>query len=250
MFTHEMLPEFSDLELSIYNCIIRNRENIGHMKIKELADEAHVSTATVLRFCRKVGCEGYAEFKLKYRAHLEKEKVMLSDTGETAFRGFLLRMGSRDFRSSIDRAVDILQRSRWFVFVGSGSSGILAKYGARYFSNMGFFALYVEGPWPSLYQTMAEGTAVIVLSESGNTPATVRLASQMKEQGGRLITITNHPGSALSKISDCSITYHVPAAVFDETNFTTQVPVVFTLELLAKKLYIGESKESRKNDAP
>ena len=74
MFTHEILSELSELELSIYNCILRHRENIGRMKIKELADEAHVSTATVLRFCRKMGCEGYAEFKLRYKEHLEKRK--------------------------------------------------------------------------------------------------------------------------------------------------------------------------------
>ena len=73
MFTHEILSELSELELSIYNCILRHRENIGRMKIKELADEAHVSTATVLRFCRKMGCEGYAEFKLRYKEHLEKK---------------------------------------------------------------------------------------------------------------------------------------------------------------------------------
>ena len=103
MFTHEILSELSELELSIYNCILRHRENIGRMKIKELADEAHVSTATVLRFCRKMGCEGYAEFKLRYKEHLEKEKIILGDTGETAFRGFLLRMGSRDFGKALRR---------------------------------------------------------------------------------------------------------------------------------------------------
>lgn len=36
MFTHEILSELSELELSIYNCILRHRENIGRMKIKEL----------------------------------------------------------------------------------------------------------------------------------------------------------------------------------------------------------------------
>lgn len=250
MFTHEILSELSELELSIYNCILRHRENIGRMKIKELADEAHVSTATVLRFCRKMGCEGYAEFKLRYKEHLEKEKIILGDTGETAFRGFLLRMGSRDFRESIEKALAILRESRWFVFIGSGFSGILAKYGARYFSNMGYFSFYIGGPWPSLRQTLEKRTAVIVLSESGSTQDTIRLASQMKEQGGALIAITNHPGSALSRISDCSITYHVPSVISDETNFTTQVPVLFTLELLAKKLYIHEGEKDGQADTP
>lgn len=250
MFTHEMLSEFSELELSIYNCILRNRENIGHMKIKELADEAHVSTATVLRFCRKVGCEGYAEFKLRYREHLDREKIILGDTGETTFRGFLLRMGSRDFRESIEKAVDVLREARWSVFIGSGSSGILAKYGARYFSNMGFFSFYVEGQWPPLRQKLEDRTAVIALSESGSTQATVRLASQMKERGGALIAVTNNPGSALSRISDCSITYHVPSIISDDTNFTTQVPVVFILEMLAKKLYISEGNKENHSDTP
>ena len=115
---------------------------------------------------------------------------------------------------------------------------------------MGYFSFYIGGPWPSLRQTLEKRTAVIVLSESGSTQDTIRLASQMKEQGGALIAITNHPGSALSRISVCSITYHVPSVISDETNFTTQVPVLFTLELLAKKLYIHEGKKGGQADIP
>ncbi|WP_441299921.1 MurR/RpiR family transcriptional regulator [Breznakia sp. PFB1-11] len=44
------------------------------MKIRDVAEAAHVSTTTVLRFCKKVGCDGYAEFKIKYRMELEKKR--------------------------------------------------------------------------------------------------------------------------------------------------------------------------------
>ncbi|STS85123.1 phosphosugar-binding transcriptional regulator [Klebsiella pneumoniae] len=35
------------------------------MTIRELAEAAGVSTTTVLRFCRKLQCEGYSEFRVR-----------------------------------------------------------------------------------------------------------------------------------------------------------------------------------------
>ena len=64
MFTQAMLASFNELELSIYDCITKNKEHIQNMTIKDLAQKAHVSTGTILRFCKKTGCEGYSHFKL------------------------------------------------------------------------------------------------------------------------------------------------------------------------------------------
>lgn len=36
------------------------------MRIRELADEAHVSTTTILRFCKKLKCEGYSDLNIAY----------------------------------------------------------------------------------------------------------------------------------------------------------------------------------------
>ena len=63
MFTHEMIKSFNQLEMDVYNYIISNEEKVVYMKVRELAEEVHVSTTTILRFCKKVGCEGYSEFR-------------------------------------------------------------------------------------------------------------------------------------------------------------------------------------------
>ena len=55
MFTKEMMDTFTDLDLAVYDCIVKNRGRISRMPIKELAAMAHVSTATILRFCRNAG---------------------------------------------------------------------------------------------------------------------------------------------------------------------------------------------------
>lgn len=237
MFTHEIVSSFNELEMSIYNCIIKNKTRISHMKIKDLADEAHVSTATILRFCKKLGCEGYSEFKLRYKEYLQQTALLLTDSEETTVKGFLTRIDSKEFQDSLDEAFSILKDSQRIILIGIGTSGILAQYGARFFSNVGRFSLYVDDPYLPILQDLSEDTVTIALSESGNTQQTINLAMQLKERGSLLLSITNHPGSTLDRISDYSITYHVPEILVNHTNITTQVPVVYILETLARNFY-------------
>lgn len=48
MFTHEMVKSFNQLEMDVYNYIVRNEEKVMYMKVRELADAVHVSTTTIL----------------------------------------------------------------------------------------------------------------------------------------------------------------------------------------------------------
>lgn len=69
MFTHEMIASFNELETSLYNYISQNSEKVVYMRIRELANETHVSTASILRFCKKINCEGFSEFKVKLKMY-------------------------------------------------------------------------------------------------------------------------------------------------------------------------------------
>lgn len=53
MFTHIALSTLNGLELMVYNYVIKNKDKVMYMTIRELADEADVSTTTILRFCKK-----------------------------------------------------------------------------------------------------------------------------------------------------------------------------------------------------
>lgn len=74
MFSEEMICSLNDLELEVYKYVVRNADKVCYMRIREFADAAHVSTSTILRFCKKAGCDGYAEFKIRLRQHLEQAK--------------------------------------------------------------------------------------------------------------------------------------------------------------------------------
>ena len=62
MFRYEVIQSLNNLELSLYEYIMKNSKKVIYMRIRELAEEAHVSTTTILRFCKKLNCEGFSEF--------------------------------------------------------------------------------------------------------------------------------------------------------------------------------------------
>ena len=67
VFSNEEIQSLNALEMSVYNYVAKNREKVVYMKIRELAAQAHVSTTTVLHMCKKFGCDGYTEFKLRLK---------------------------------------------------------------------------------------------------------------------------------------------------------------------------------------
>lgn len=47
--------DFSELEKRIADFMIENKEEVVKMNLKQLAQATYVSTATISRFCRKLG---------------------------------------------------------------------------------------------------------------------------------------------------------------------------------------------------
>lgn len=238
MFTHEEIQSLNDLEMSVYNYIIKNKQKVSYMKIRELADESHVSTTTILRMCKKFGCEGYSEFKLKFRQYLRQEKEQKADMDISMLKDYLNRLEMEAAQADIRAALEILRKADNILFIGVGSSGMLAKYGARYFSNVGCFAQCIDDPFTPISQGTSMQTAVVALSVRGETQQVLDMAGRLKERGCHLISITNSANCTLARMSDCNISYYLPDRMVDNTyEITSQVPVICVIEMLALRLY-------------
>lgn len=62
MFGYEVLQSYNDLEMMVHNYVMEHKDEVKYMTIRELAEAVHVSTSTIVRFCKKTGCDGYSEF--------------------------------------------------------------------------------------------------------------------------------------------------------------------------------------------
>ena len=240
MFTYEVLQSYNELEMLVYNYVIEHKNEVKFMTIRELAEAVHVSTSTIIRFCRKTGCEGYSEFRVQFKLFLKEEKdnreKLSRDTGVDEMMHFLHTVTSTEYENSIVKAAEMVQKAGRLIFIGIGTSGILGKYGARYFSNIGKFSQYIEDHYYPIGTDM-ETTVVIALSESGETEQTLKLAERFKRHNCKIFSITNGTSCTLAKMSDYNLSYHVPERLAQgEYNITTQIPVIYLMETIGRRL--------------
>lgn len=230
MFNYEQIKKFTDVEILIYNYIMQNSQNIRYMTIRELADAVHVSTSAIMRFCKKLDCEGYAEFKVQFKMHLEeiKEKQPLNDISEIIH--YFQSVNNEEFEQNISQVAQLVSQAKQIIFVGIGTSGILGKYGARYFSNIGKFSYFIDDPFYPNIGGISDDAVVIMLSVSGETEQTLNLARFFLQQRCTLVSITNSTNSTLAKMSQYNLSYYMTNQKNQkEYDITTQVPVVFIL---------------------
>lgn len=237
MFSYDELQKYNETDIRIYKYIVSNFEKIQYMTIRELAEKLQVSTSTILRFCNKNDFVGYAEFKeaLKKEILLQKSTPPSEDLQELS--DFFERTNSNAFEEKLSAAVQMLRNSDMIIFIGMGSSGTLAKYGARYFSNLGHFAVGLEDALYPIEFFQWKNTAVLAISESGETSRLMEAIHQFKQKNCKILSITNSSLSTLAKLSDWNFSYHLkPQRINGGYNGTTQVPALFVMEALAKRI--------------
>ena len=237
MFTTEQIKSMNELELSVYQYIMEKREAVRYMKIRDLAEGAHVSTTTVLRFCKKAGCDGYAEFKIRFKQYLEDEKGQKISEDASEIIDCLKKVSTGDFEKKIEELTDIVDQSKRVIFVGSGMSGIVAKYGARYFSSIGKFSLYIDEPHYPTEGQFFEHALVIVFSVSGESNDTIGHINRFKKEQCRILSVTNTENCTVARISDYNIAYYAPYVRLGVYDITTQIPAISIIERIGRKLY-------------
>lgn len=234
MFEFEYVQKLNDLERDVYNYVIKNPDTVLTMKIRELAQEVHVSTTTILRFCKKMNCNGYTEFMFKYRNYLEKPKTIVRDD-DNRLMEFFKKAQSEEIQQRLKDIVSITKHSNKVIFLGIGSSGIMAKYGAKYLSSVGKIAQYIDDPYYCVPAGYYEGSIIIVLSVSGETEGTIKQLERFQNFNCAVIAITNTETSTIAKMADITLAYYFPLDMLEyNVNITTQIPTAYYLERIGK----------------
>jgi len=187
--------------------------------VTELAERAHVSKPTVVRFCRSVGYDGLADFKLKlagtvnegvpfvHRAVDEDDKpgdlvIKVIDNAVAAMLKFRNDAAGHAFELAIEALTRAAQGQHRLHFYGVGNSGIVAQDAQHKFFRLGIHAVaFSDGHVQVMGATMlGPGDCAVVISNSGRSRDLLDAADIARRKGATLIVITAS-GSPLAKLA-------------------------------------------------
>lgn len=210
------LNELSKSERKVAEIILSDPASIIHFSIAQLARSASVSEPTVNRFCHAITKTGFPEFKLQLAQSLATGIVYVSRSIEVddTVEQYSQKLFDANLASintakqninpkDIDRAVELLCQAKKIEFYGLGSSGTVAYDAQHKFVRLNTPVIsYTD----FLMQRMAAtscgpGDVIVLISDTGRTKATVKVAEIGKSVGATLIAITC-PNSPLASTCD------------------------------------------------
>ncbi|TGN68220.1 MurR/RpiR family transcriptional regulator [Paracoccus liaowanqingii] len=188
--------------------------------LRQVAEDAGVSDAMVVKIAKKLGFAGFRDFRealVVYRqtdvASLHSEISPDDSSADIIRKVFQTSMQALEETMSIlnveafDRAADLLHRARQRDFYGVGGSAQIARDVAHKFLRIGLRAGVQDDPHMMLMSASLLGPddVAVAFSHSGTTSNVIEAARLAREQGARVIAITNYATAPLSELADIAL---------------------------------------------
>lgn len=233
-FTYSQVESLNETETYVYNYVVKNTKKVLNESIRKLANDTHVSTATIMRFCKKMGCEGFTELKYRLKENVEIQETK-EDDANNQFDSFIERVESSDYLESIRRAAEIIKQSDLILTLGIGTTGDFAKYTSRLLSGMGYCCYGVDGAaYPA--QRVAEGyqVVIIVFYERLQKNPLFEEIYRYKNKNYMIIMLSNNNMGSMEHL--CDEVIHVSDGSVMLGKIHSGIPMLYAIEKLAYEL--------------
>ena len=203
------LPALAPAEQRVGRLVLADPRAFATLPVAELADRAHVSKPTVVRFCRSLGYDGLSDFKLKLAGSVNEgvpfihrsvdaddrpAEVMVKVIDNTV--AAFLKYRNDASTVAIERASEALEaagrQQRRIEFYGVGNSGIVAQDAQHKFFRLGVHtAACSDGHLQVMSASLlGPGDCVVVISNSGRTRDLMDACDIARRKGATTIVIT------------------------------------------------------------
>ena len=255
------LPSLAPAEQRVGKLVLQDPRAFANLPVTELADRAHVSKPTVVRFCRSVGYDGLSDFKLKLAGSVSEGvpfihrsvdaddktndvTVKVIDNTVAAFLKY--RNDASSF--ALDQAVQVLAEThstgKRIEFYGVGNSGIVAQDAQHKFFRLGMNTIaYSDGHMQVMSASMlGKGDCVVVISNSGRTRDLMDACDIARKRGATTVVITSS-GSPLATAGQIHLTADHPESYDRYSPMVSRLLHLLIIDILATTvaLRIGES---------
>ncbi len=247
------LPEFTGALRRVAEQVLTDPAGAARATIVELAERSGTSPATITRFCRAVGFEGYADLRLAIAGETGRaarsagwaidigREIEPTDPLERVL-GQIMAADTQAMRDTaamtdlaeVERAADaIAAANRVDIYGASGSALVGAEMQ---------FSLHRIGvaawSWPDVHNGLAsaallrKGDVALGISHSGQTRETIEMLAEAGSHGATTIALTSFPRSPMADVADIVLLTATQATTFRPDALSARHPQLVLLDLL------------------
>lgn len=221
-----LLPSLSPAEQRVARLVVADPADAARRTITDLATAAETSEATVIRFCRSVGMEGYPQLRIRLAAEAARRveppdaRVVGGDIPPGAdLAQIIATIAFNDARAVEETAeqldpavceqvVDAINGAGRVDIYGAAASGFVASDFQQKLHRIGRTAF----AWPDVHLALTsaallgKGDVAVGISHSGTTSDVIEVLQQARARGATTVALTNFPRSPITEVADFVLT--------------------------------------------
>jgi len=192
-----------------------------HMTTRELSEKTFTSPTAISRFCKKLGAEGFPQFKLLLVSESQyfQDQLIIDDVlplkqNDTAFQivtkmekiqtqAILQTAKELDF-TQVQKLVLLLMETERIHFFGLGINYYIAEEFRYLLGRIGKKVALGENKNDRISQLIdaKKGEVAFVLSHTGKEKEQYEVARLLKEKGVTVVSLTGYPDSPIATLAD------------------------------------------------
>ena len=241
-------------ERKVATYIIESPQEVTGLTVHQLAEKCEVASSAVIRFCKSIQLQGFAELKIELARELgsnreEKKSAVPSVEHESGTEGVVRKVfgaGMQTLQDTLDmldfskvkQMSEVLVRARHIFLFGIGTSSTVVTDAQYRLSQLGLWAtactdILLIGVTAA---NLEEGDVVLAISHSGRTKAVVDAVRMAKKRGATVIAITSFKDSILYKESDLAATVFADEVTYPVEAVSARVAHICLVDSLAMLL--------------
>lgn len=251
--------------------IINNQEDILKKNINELAKLSYTSSATISRLCKKLGFNGYKEFKYQYAAEYSHLLELKNDFKIEPFSSEssiddalnkieLLHKRAIEYTKSlldrqvIERIYQLIKNAKYIEIYGTGINFSLAEIYSLNFEEEGVISKAYNSLNPMhlqyLKQRKPNDTVCIYLTHTGQNKEMLKIAKDIRKYHAKSIVICDHKKREICKYCDETIVIMTTQNTTELSNavYIASLQYVFniftSLKLISNYSYLEETTKA------
>ncbi|MCX5067209.1 MurR/RpiR family transcriptional regulator [Micromonospora lupini] len=221
-----LLPSLSPAEQRVARLVVSDPAAAARRTITDLATAAETSEATVIRFCRSVGMDGYPQLRIRLAAEAARRieppdaRVVGGDIPPGAdLAQIIATIAFNDARAVEETAeqldpavceqvVEAIAGAGRIDIYGAGASGFVASDFQQKLHRIGRIAFYFPDVHTALTSAalLGRGDVAIGISHTGTTSDVIEVLEQARTRGAATVALTNFPRSPITEVADFVLT--------------------------------------------
>ncbi len=239
--------------------LTQHADEAQYLSISSLARECNVAEATVFRFCRALGFDGYHEMRIALaQANATGSPLHPRELEPGAPTETLCEHASALFMTAIngtqnslspvavERAVDLMRQAKQVFCMGQGGSWLLANdICARFGSISTKFRTAGDSHLQLITASlMGPEDVVLFISYSGATRDMLETLRTAKSAGAKIILLTHYEDSPGAALADIVLRCGAQESPLDSGSIPIKVAVLYVGEVLLLRYTLDDPETS------